>query len=184
MTRISSSRFDDFVLTLKSLARRLPVEGMADAAAALQNLIAEDDWLPAPYRVPRGDRYCQYLLARTCDPEMSVVSFVWGPGQSTPIHNHGVWGLVGVLQGVECEQRYSLVGDTLKKFGEEKLLEAGSVSRIVPDKDIHRVRNGLSDGVSISIHVYGADIGTLERTAYDEQGTQRLFVSGYEEVIE
>ncbi len=28
-----------------------------------------------------------------------VVSFVWGPDQATPIHNHTVWGLVGVLRG-------------------------------------------------------------------------------------
>ena len=34
-----------------------------------------------------------------------MVSFVWGPGQQSPIHNHTVWGLIGVLRGAElCEE--------------------------------------------------------------------------------
>ena len=47
----------------------------------------------------------QYLLY--CDPEerFSVVSFVWGPGQSTPTHDPSVWGLIGVLRGAGTESR-------------------------------------------------------------------------------
>jgi predicted metal-dependent enzyme (double-stranded beta helix superfamily) len=33
--------------------------------------------------------------------------------------------------------------------------------------------------VSISIHVYGADIGAVERATYDLSGQPRPFVSGY-----
>ena len=53
-------------------------------------------------------RYRQYLLH--CDPleRFSVVSFVWGPGQQTPVHDHTVWGMVGVLRGAEiCEEFFS-----------------------------------------------------------------------------
>jgi predicted metal-dependent enzyme (double-stranded beta helix superfamily) len=45
--------------------------------------------------------------------------------------------------------------------------------------DIHRVANALSDRVSISIHVYGANIGAVERSTFDTQGTPTRFVSGY-----
>jgi len=34
-----------------------------------------------------------------------VGSFVWMPGQRTPVHDHTVWGLVGVMRGEEtCEE--------------------------------------------------------------------------------
>ena len=61
---------------------------------------ATDAWLPEAY-AEAGPRYRQYLLH--CDPleRFCVVSFVWGPGQKTPIHNHTVWGLVGMLRGEE-----------------------------------------------------------------------------------
>jgi predicted metal-dependent enzyme (double-stranded beta helix superfamily) len=33
--------------------------------------------------------------------------------------------------------------------------------------------------VSISIHVYGANIGTVRRSVYAEDGTRKPFISGY-----
>src|SRR5258708_3690418 len=72
-----------------------------EGRALLGALIARDDWLPDAFAAPDPQRYRQYLLY--CDPleRFSVVSFVWGPGQCTPIHDHTVWGLVGVLRGAE-----------------------------------------------------------------------------------
>ena len=45
-----------------------------------------------------------------CDPmeRFSVVSFVWAPGQKTPVHDHTVWGMVGVMRGVEFCEEFSL----------------------------------------------------------------------------
>ncbi|MDG2241965.1 MAG: hypothetical protein P8L66_00560 [Rhodospirillaceae bacterium] len=46
--------------------------------------------------------------------------------------------------------------------------------------DIHRVRNANDEQASISIHVYDADIGAIERQVYDpETGERSPFVSGY-----
>src|SRR5665213_1612111 len=91
---------------------------MDHGADLLGKLISTDDWLPAEFAVPATDSYRQYLLH--CDPHerFSVVSFVWQPGQRTPIHNHLTWGLVGQLRGHEtCEEfkldangRYQKVG--------------------------------------------------------------------------
>lgn len=65
----------------------------------LAQLISQDDWLEEDFRKTHPEYYQQYLLY--CDPyeRFSLQSFVWGPGQSTPVHDHTVWGLVGVLQG-------------------------------------------------------------------------------------
>src|SRR4051794_1934052 len=69
----------------------------AEGGRALRDLVTQDDWLPDEFAMPDPASYRQYLLY--CDPleRFSVVSFVWGPGQQTPVHDHAVWGLVGML---------------------------------------------------------------------------------------
>ena len=87
---------------------------------------------------------------------------MWGPGQATPVHDHTVWGLIGVLRGAEIAQAHRIAHDdgTLHKDGRRKRLEAGAVDAVSPGiGDIHRVSNAFDDRASISIHVYGANIG-------------------------
>ena len=45
--------------------------------------------------------------------------------------------------------------------------------------DVHRVWNALADQTSISIHVYGANIGKVGRHVFHDDGTVKDFVSGY-----
>jgi len=146
----------------------------------LADLVAHDDWLPAEYAKPDPTRYQQYLLHCDSRERFSVVSFVWGPGQATPVHDHRVWGLVGVLRGSELNE--SFVRDAagnLVAAGSERL-NAGSVSRLSPRiGDVHRVSNAERDRPSVSVHVYGANIGAVERATYDALGTPKRFVSGY-----
>ena len=60
------------------------------------------------------------------------------------------------------------------------LLQPGQVEAAGPRiGDVHRVRNAYDDRVSISIHVYSGDIGTIARTIYLEDGTRKPFISGY-----
>lgn len=150
-------------------------------AALLRRLIAVDDWLPNDYARAAPERYQQYPLYVDPRQRFSVVSFVWGPGQATPIHDHTVWGLIGVLRGAECSLPYHVnpAGD-LVPAGAEARLERGAVAAVSPAiGDIHRVRNAFDDRVSISIHVYGADIGTVRRAVYTPHAPPREFVSAY-----
>jgi predicted metal-dependent enzyme (double-stranded beta helix superfamily) len=67
----------------------------------------------------------------------------------------------------------------VKSKGEQRLL-SGEVAAVSPRiGDIHRVSNAYPDRVSISIHVYGANIGAVERATYDTTGQAKRFVSGY-----
>jgi predicted metal-dependent enzyme (double-stranded beta helix superfamily) len=152
-----------------------------DVGALLAELVAHDDWLPASHAQPGADRYRQYLLHRDPRARFSVVSFVWGPGQATPIHDHTVWGLIGVLRGAEVSQGYRFAGPgQLVPAGAPVRLAQGAVDAVSPSVgDIHRVANAFDDRTSISIHVYGADIGAVERSVYTEDGQRRSFVSGY-----
>jgi predicted metal-dependent enzyme (double-stranded beta helix superfamily) len=147
----------------------------------LRDLVAVDDWLPADCAVPR-QTYCQYLLH--CDPaeRFSVVSFVWAPGQRTPIHDHLIWGLVGQLRGEEIATEYHLgPPSTPPHPGRRTRLRRGEVAMVTPGtNDIHVVENALADGPSISIHCYGGNIGAVRRHAFDPvTGAAQEFVSGY-----
>lgn len=150
--------------------------------ALLGELIQTDDWLPEAFAKPSLEGYRQYLLH--CDPleRFSVVSFVWGPGQRTPVHDHTVWGMVGMLRGKErCEEFGNPArGETLEKTAEH-LVEHGDIDLVSPTLgDVHVVSNALTDRASISIHVYGANIGAVERHVYDiDTGQARPFISGY-----
>lgn len=152
-----------------------------DGRALLADLVAHDDWLPEPFAKPHPDRYQQFLLY--CDPleRFSVASFVWGPGQTTPVHDHTVWGMVGVLRGAElCEEFRVGESGGVVAAGSHRI-RPGAIDLVSPRVgDVHRVSNALADAPSISIHVYGANIGAVKRHVYDAPGgTPRTFVSGY-----
>ena len=150
-----------------------------EGEAALRSLISRDDWLAPAYALPSAESYRQYLLHLDPRERFSVVSFVWMPGQKTPIHDHTVWGLVGVLRGLERCDEY---GAPTEHRGFH-LVKPGEVDRVSPRiGDIHVVSNAGGE-TAVSIHVYGANIGAVRRHVYDPQtGAPREFVSGYHPV--
>ncbi|BCW89209.1 3-mercaptopropionate dioxygenase [Alphaproteobacteria bacterium SO-S41] len=175
-------RLRDFVGDIAALVERTDDEAalLGEGGALLKTLVAEDDWLPDAFAVPDPQRYRQYLLHCDGRERFSVVSFVWGPGQATPIHNHTVWGLVGILRGAEFSQPYRQGDLGFGPAGEPHRLEAGDVEAIAPSVgDIHRVSNAYPDRASVSIHVYGANIGAVRRSTFAEDGTPKTFISGY-----
>ena len=175
-------RLADFVGALGILVDQTTDENLilAEGGRLLAGLIARDDWLPDVYAQAHPARYQQYLLHCDSRERFSVVSFVWGPGQATPIHDHTVWGLVGVLRGAELSQRFERRAGAFAAVGPVHRLERGEVEAVSPTVgDVHQVTNAFDDRVSISIHVYGANIGAVERSTYDAAGRPKRFVSGY-----
>ena len=175
-------RLANFVGALGTLVDTTSDEDLilAEGGRLLAGLIARDDWLPDEYARPDPARYQQYLLHCDSRERFSVVSFVWGPGQATPVHDHTVWGLVGVLRGAELSQRFERRAGAFAAIGPVHRLERGEVEAVSPTVgDVHQVTNAFDDRVSISIHVYGANIGAVERATYDAAGQPKRFVSGY-----
>ena len=148
---------------------------------AMARLVSRDDWLPDEVTRPHPQYYQQYLLYADPKDRFSVVSFVWGPGQKTPVHDHTVWGVIGMLRGGERCVAYRDAGGKMVPAGEEVELEPGDVEMVSPNiGDVHTVRNAYDDRVSISIHAYGANIGKVRRHVFDPQsGAVKEFVSGY-----
>ncbi|UAL12635.1 cysteine dioxygenase [Caulobacter segnis] len=185
MSQHRPHRLSDFVADLSHLLDQTSDEAviLREGGVLLAELVTNDDWLPEAQSQPDPIRYQQYLLHRDPAGRFSVVSFVWGPGQSTPVHDHTVWGLVGVLRGAELSQAYERRGETLAAVGVAHRLEPGQIEAVSPTVgDIHRVTNAFDDRTSISIHVYGADIGTVKRSTYDAEGKAKTFISGYADV--
>lgn len=195
MAQSNAQRLRSFIAQFTSLIERRPDENRVfdEGGALLGELITHDDWLPAESAVAVADGYRQYLLH--CDPleRFSVVSFVWGPGVKTPIHDHTVWGMVGVMRGAELCHEFAPpvqgarqgVGTTgaggapIKATGTH-LCKPGDIDLVSPTVgDIHVVENALPDQPSVSIHVYGANIGAVRRHVFGESGEVKAFVSGY-----
>jgi predicted metal-dependent enzyme (double-stranded beta helix superfamily) len=173
----------DFVVAMTRLVGRAEDEPtlLREGRALLTGLIARDDWLPEACSTPRADRYAQYLLH--CDPleRFSVVSFVWGPGHRTPVHDHTVWGLVGQLRGAERCEEVRLDGGQPLVTGQAHVMQPGDIEAVSPTVgDWHRVSSARADGPSVSIHVYGANIGAVRRHRLDGEGRIIDFVSGYD----
>ncbi|HSD38582.1 MAG TPA: cysteine dioxygenase [Rhodocyclaceae bacterium] len=175
-------RLRDFVVSFAELldVHSSEADVLKHGGALLSKLVAIDDWLPEDFAQPDPERYRQYLLHTDSRERFSVVSFVWGPGQSTPIHNHTVWGLIGVLRGAEDGQRFRFDQGRLVEDGGPERLERGAIEAVSPTVgDIHRVSNAFADRTSISIHVYGANIGGVSRSVFAPDGTPKKFISGY-----
>lgn len=175
--------FSTFITELTQLADTCPDERttLTYARKSLRTLIATDAWLPAACAVPRADRYAQYLLY--CDPfeRFSVVSFVWANDQATPVHNHTVWGLVGILRGAEQCDEYAIENGRVVSCGHSHVMRAGDVEAVSPTLgDWHRVGNADKHGVTVSIHVYGGNIGAIKRERVADNGDRVAFTSGYD----
>jgi len=154
----------------------------------MERLVTSPDQVPREAFASRRDRFANNLLYRPADRIFSVMAGNWSPGQTTPIHDHLTWAVVGVCEGEERESIYrrtddgsnptkarlQLVGERINKKGHVTLLGRAG---------IHRIDN-VSIAPSLSIHMYGLDIGTAERHSYDPvTGEISKFVSGYCNVL-
>lgn len=180
---MSTTPLRDFVVAVtRELDHDAPEpQRLAAVRGHLARLVARDDWLPEELAQPHPQHYRQYLLHADPLERFSVVSFVWGPGQRTPVHDHTVWGLIGMLRGEEIAQGFAYdAAGCLVPTGPAQRLHPGDVEAVSPTLgDIHQVSNAFDDRSSISIHVYGANIGAVHRWVYGPDGTRKPFVSGY-----
>ena len=176
----------EFIRRTTALVERKPEKSqlLPAVTALIKPLLRDGDWLPSAFTAADPAHYQQYLLY--CDPfeRFSVVSFVWGPGQQTPIHDHLTRGVVGQLRGREVSTNYKPGKGQALVVASITTLDVGQTIAFSPEQgDIHQVINN-GDDVAISIHAYGANIGRIERHVYDAAtGATRPFVSGYSAAV-
>ena len=157
-------------------------------AEILQPYLGKMDLLTDEQMQPDDAGYKQQVLHVARDGRFSVVSLVWLPGQSTPIHSHVAWCVAGVHIGREEERRYWLGGTSKKgrlvEIGRSITMQ-GSVTSLVPPGDVHRVLNSGRE-LSVSLHVYGADIrrlGSSIEERFSLVGASVLPTSGVDQFV-
>jgi predicted metal-dependent enzyme (double-stranded beta helix superfamily) len=155
-------------------------------AERLSALLASGYQLPPEFTRPSPVRHLNYPLHIASDGSWCLAAVVWNMGQRTPVHGHETWGVVGIYSGAEREIRYvkptvSAAGKPLTPAGEH-VWERGQVTVCcTTDDDVHAVE-AQGDEPTVGIHVYGGNIGTLNRPAYDPAtGAVRWFVSGWDQ---
>ena len=69
--------------------------------------------------------------------------------------------------------------------GQVDRLRPGNFVAVSPNlHDVHAVANALVDATSISVHVYGGNIGTVRRHVFNAADpSSREFVSGYSNAV-
>lgn len=179
-----SDAFARFIETVDPIVRRprdFP-EIVSVVELQVRSLVHNRDWLEPKFRQPILEKaYAQYLLYRPPDYAYSVVSFVWNPRQGSPIHDHCTWGVIGQYEGEEEESRFRKNADGSIERIATATARPGDVAHVFPPhRDIHQIVN-RTPTPTISIHIYGGDIGSRPRHAYDPAtGKITRFVSGYD----
>lgn len=177
-------RVISFVKECLALAPRHPSPSERVAAIAprmLALLASGHEFLTDAHCRADASGYARNLIYRPDDATLSLYALVWTPGQWTPVHDHGTWGVVGVVQGV-LEERAYLPSDgeigrdsgIALRPGAINLLTPGSVTTFVPNPDhIHRTGVPEDRKPAISLHLYGNAMNSFH--VYDvAAGTRRL----------
>lgn len=105
------------------------------------------------------DRYARRLVYQDLASGITVLAMVWGPGQSTPLHDHaGLWGIEAVLAGEIETVPYDLTGQQNDQYyfqaRAEERIAAGATGYLMPPFEHHITRN-VSQQVAITLNIYG-----------------------------
>lgn len=154
-------------------------------------LLNDHGWLPEGFTQPdptggMGEGVGNYLIFRSANRDLTLMSLVLPSGAGTPVHDHLAWGLVGLYSGEQEEWVYRRL-DTDGDEGvadlvevDQRQLRAGDFYELLPPEgDIHRVRT-LGYEPSVSLHLLGNDIGCTLRHRYEPHEHRVYpFRSGY-----
>jgi 3-mercaptopropionate dioxygenase len=169
----------------EAVERSRALSDPSDAVLAIAPLMmqltahAQDLLQPQHYRSD-PEHYARNLIYCAPDNSLSLYALVWLPGQWTPVHDHGSWGVVGVAEGVLEERSFVRQspdnnrdeGIVLVRGG-VVLLPQRAVSTFVPNPDhIHITGVPEYRPRAVSLHLYGRTMSNFN--IYDVQaGTRR-----------
>ncbi len=139
---------------------------------------------PQHYRSDTAS-YTRNLVYAAPDASLSLYAIVWMPGQWTPVHDHGSWGVVGVVEGVLEERSYVRLspdrgadeGIDLARGG-LVLLRQGAVTSFVPNPDhIHITGVPAERPRAVSLHLYGRTMSDFNIYDLDARSRRRISVA-------
>ncbi len=163
----SGYSFERFVATCQDVTGASiglePAEIVLRLMPHMQKLLSDAPLFMKPEHFKgSSDKYTRNLIYRCPQSQFSIFSMVWEPGQWTPIHDHGTWGVVGVLEGIFEEQNF-LYFEKDKRLvrGNQVILTQGSISTFLPNPDhIHQTGVSGNNQRAVTLHLYGCDMST------------------------
>lgn len=179
---MTSPALENFVAQASTRSRLQP--SPADCVLALAPLMLDlidqaGSFLEPQHYRSSASGYTRNLIYDAPDRSLSLYAIVWLPGQWTPIHDHGSWGVVGVIEGVLEERSYVRLSpdrgadeEIELARGGTILLRHGAVTSFVPNPDhIHVTGVPPERPRAVSLHLYGRtmsdfniyDVGTRSR---------------------
>jgi predicted metal-dependent enzyme (double-stranded beta helix superfamily) len=161
----------------------VPADCVTAIAPLMQRLVAgPKDFLQPGHFRSNPEHYARNEIFVADDECLSLYALVWRPGQWTPVHDHGTWGVVGVVRGILEERNYvrtdshdERMSDITLLRGGVLLLAAGAITSFVPNPD-HIHVTGVADDREevVSLHLYGREMSGFN--VYDADAGTRRFI--------
>ena len=149
-----------------------PDEIITAVASAAKALAANKSWVkPEYFECDEVQGMGITILNEELDHSILVETVAWLPGRGVAPHDHQTWGVVVGIEGEEVNVNWQRLDDGRNPdFAELEIIEErqicnGDVVPLLPD-DIHSVRNE-GETTSLSLHVYGHALSSLERYEFD-----------------
>ncbi len=180
---------NQFIDNIDEIVRKYGKEKdiLVRAKPLLDELLRNPESIPKEAFKSRKDRFADNLIYMPDDKIFSIIGCVWLPNQSTPIHDHLSWALIGMHEGEEQETIYRRINENsnakaLLEQISSKINKKGHITELGKE-GIHSIAN-ISDKPSSSIHIYGIDLGNTIRHTYDPiSGEIGTFLTGYDNVL-
>ncbi len=177
-----SYRLPEFLNDARRIARDCDCSASCVAKIAplmLELLAGPRDFLEKEHLKGDPTHYARNQVYVSEDGAMSLFTLVWRPGQWTPVHDHGSWGVVGVIDGVLEERNHILLGSERERDTEIELarggvimLAPGTVTTFVPNPDhIHQTGVSINGKETVSLHLYGRNMNSYN--VYDLKSKSR-----------
>lgn len=128
-----------------------------------QLLSEKIDFLEDKHYESDAEHYSRNPIYIDSENRLSLYALVWLPGQWTPIHDHGTWGIVGIVEGgleernfirTDEQHRNAMKNIQLSRGG-SIILTPGSVTSFVPNPDHIHITGNASQKRTVSLHLYG-----------------------------
>ena len=172
--------------TAQSHRQSAPADCVLALAPLMLDLIDHAGTFLQPGHYRSSDvSYTRNLIYEAPDKGLSLYSLVWLPGQWTPVHDHGSWGVVGVVEGVLEERSYVRLSpdrgadeeiDLVR--GGIVLLRRGSVTSFVPNPDhIHVTGVPQERPRAVSLHLYGRTMNDFNMYDVEARTRRRITVA-------
>jgi len=164
---------DQFIQDLRAITNQTDDEhkiiGQVEPLA--KRFAVDKSWLTEKHRGTDPEQgFGVHLLHEEPDHSLAVFAVSWMPGRGAPPHDHGTWAVVAGVEGVERNTIYKRLDDRSRPdYAELEIKHDSSIDsgELISMKSggIHSVVNE-SDGLTISLHIYGRHLNYTGRSQY------------------